>query len=254
MPNSARRQKIIQMLSEGKPLSVKNLSDLLGVSAMTIRRDLDLLEDEGRLKRSYGWAEPVRTEQYEPSYVIRLSENSDSKKAICKAAANLVKDGDVIFLDVGTTLLFMPEFLKDKKGVTVLTHWLPQVMELAKYPGIRTVVLGGTLRSTELSLTGMIPESSLGEFNADICFLSIGGVSSEKGITDYNMEEVEIKKAAMACARQRIVTADHTKLGRVAPIKVAPLDDFDLLITNGADNTDQLDAIKGSGLEIILAD
>lgn len=254
MPFSERKLMITRMLSAGKPVSVKELSDCLNVSSMTIRRDLDLLESEGRLRRSHGWAEPVRTEQYEPSYLLRMKENSACKKAICKAAAPLVKDGDVLFLDVGTTLLYLPEMLKDKKEITILTHWLPQALEAAKFTNLRTVVLGGTLRSSELSLTGMISENTLREFNADKCFLSIGGVSPDKGVTDYNIEEVEIKKSALQASKYRIIAADYSKLGIVAPIKVAMLKDIDLLITDSKSNTSQLEAFRRTGVDLVIAE
>jgi len=254
MSSLQRKRQIIDMLKNGNPISVKELGDMLSVSAMTVRRDLSSLELEGRLKRSHGWAEPVHTEEYEPSYIIRLRENTEEKSAICRQAAALIKDGDVVFLDVGTTLLDISRHLGNKKDVTVITYWLPHVMELAKQPNIRTIVPGGVLRNSELSLVGMIPKRVLRDFNVSICFISIGGVSIEKGVTDYNLDEVEVKKIAIDSASKKVLVVDHTKLGRVAPVRVIPISAIDTIITDSKAESAKIDILRSAGIEVIVAE
>jgi len=241
------------MLKEGNPLSVASLSKHFGVSEMTLRRDLISLEREGRLRRTRGWAEPVRTEEYEPYYLIRARENRAEKVAIGRAAVDMVKDNDVILLDVGTTVLEFVRFLGRTKRVTVLTNWLPNVLELAKYPGIQVVVLGGTLRNAELSLVGSITVEMLREFNADKVFLSIGGISVDKGLTDYHLDEIEVKREMLRTAKRAIVLADHTKIERVAPVRVALLGSVHTLVTDDGITNQQHETLKNFGLDIIVA-
>lgn len=159
---AGRQRFICELLADGEPLSVAYLSDRLKVSAMTIRRDLDILQSQGKLRRVRGWAEPVRTDDYEPSYIIRARENVREKREIGRAAAALVKDGEVIVIDVGTTLLEFARLLGRTRRVTILTYWLPVVLELAKHPNVRTIVPGGILRHPESSLIGAITGEILG--------------------------------------------------------------------------------------------
>lgn len=251
-PTSQRRSAICALLKEGGPLMVTALCRQFNVSAMTIRRDLAALEAEGRLRRTRGGAEPIRTEEYEPAFHIRVKENETEKAAIGRAAAALVADGEVLAVDVGTTLLHLIRALGPSKEVTVLTNWLPNVLELAKYPRIRTIVLGGTLRHAELSLVGGMARDMLMGFNADKAFIGVGGLSIEKGLTDYSMDEVEVKRTMIQTAREVIVLADHTKLDRVAPIGVASLSSVDTLVVDHAITGRQYEMLRGQGLRIVV--
>lgn len=253
IPAIERRERIRELLKEGKPLTVATLSSLFRASEMTVRRDLAQLEAEGRLHRTRGGAEPIRTEEYEPSFNIRARENAREKLAIGKAAANLVKDGEVIIVDIGTTFLQFLRITGQARQFTVLTNWLPNVLELAKYPNVHTIVLGGALRKAELSLVGGMTKDALAGFNADKAFIGIGGLTIDKGITDYNMEEVEVKRAMIRTAREVFVLADHSKLERLAPICIAPLNAVHALVTDFAVTEHQCQILRSSGLNVIVA-
>ena len=227
-----RHRQVCELLKRGEPLSVTSLSDLFGVSPMTIRRDFAVLEKEGRLKRIRGWAEPLRTGEYEPFFRMRTRENVSEKQAIAKVAASMVKDGDVLIADAGTTVLEFVHLVAQEKQVTILTNWIPHVLELAKHGRVKTVVLGGRLHLPELSIIGSMTDEMLAEFYADKAFLSVGGISVDKGITDYNLDEVEVKRSIVCHAREVIVLADHTKLGHVAHIRVGPLGMAQTLVTD----------------------
>ncbi|MDI6870970.1 MAG: DeoR/GlpR family DNA-binding transcription regulator [Bacillota bacterium] len=250
---SQRRARICELLKEGKPLTVAALVESFGVSEMTVRRDLAHLEAESRLRRTRGGAEPLRTEEYEPLYYLRAKENAQEKRMIGKTAAGLVNDGEVIIVDVGTTLLEFVRNIGRNKQITVITNWIPNVLELVKYPNIRIVMLGGTVRDTELSLVGGMTSESLAGFNPDKAFLGIGGVSLEKGITDYNMDEIEVKRAMIRAARQTVVLADHTKIDRVAPVRIAPLSSVHILVTDSGATERQCEALQNAGVNVVVA-
>lgn len=249
-----RRQYISELLKEQKALSVEELRIMFNVSSMTIRRDLLKLESEGRLHRTRGGAEQVRTKEYEPSYHVRIKESQLEKEAIAKKACELVKEGDVIIVDVGSTLLSFVHALSQINHITVLTNWIPNVLELAKNPKIRTVLLGGTLRNAELSLIGGMTRDLLGSFNADKAFIGIGGLSTDRGITDFNMDEVEVKKAMIETAKEIIVLADHTKIERVAPIGVCTLGAVGKLVVDDGIDEKQLNLLRSQGMNVIIAE
>jgi len=253
-PPPKRRQHIYELLKEKEALSVEELREMFRVSSMTIRRDLEALEEEGKLNRTRGGAEKVRTPEYEPSYHVRVRENQKEKLAIARKACELVKDGDVIIIDIGSTLLSFCQVLCEKSGVTAITNWIPNVLELAKNPKVRTVLLGGTLRNAELSLVGGMTRDMLSSFNADKAFIGIGGLSHDKGLTDYNMDEVELKRAMISAAREVVVLADHTKIERVAPISICPFGSINTLIVDDGVEERHLDMLRSQGINLLVAD
>jgi DeoR family transcriptional regulator of aga operon len=251
---SERQLRICELLRDGHPVKVLELSRLCRTSLMTIRRDLATLEAEGKLRRVHGGAVPIRTPEYEPFFRLRAAENRLEKAAIGRTAASLVRDGEVIIVDVGTTLLELVKNLGQRKNITIITNWLPSVTELAKFPGSRTVILGGLVRYSELSIIGGMAVEALSGFNADRTFLGVGGVSTDKGITDYNLDEVEIKKSMIRAARQVVVLADHGKLDRVAPVRIGELSVVHTLVT-GAQITDrQREALTSAGVSVVTAE
>jgi len=248
-----RHRRICELIMDGKPLSVDFLSKKFDVSPMTIRRDLEQLEARGELIRTRGGAEPVWYSEHEPFYLIRAKENINEKDAIARAAAELLNDREVILLDVGTTLLSLIRALTPRRELTVMTNWIPNALELAKRPEVHTVMLGGTLRKSELSCVGKMVEESLRNINADKAFIGVSGVDQIKGITDYNMEEVEIKRAMIRAAREVIVLADHSKLGKVGPISIAPLSAVTTIIVDSNTSDEQCEMLRSNGMKVIIA-
>ncbi len=226
---------------------------MFGVSSMTVRRDLMQLEKEGRLRRTRGYAEPTRTEEYEPFYRTRERENEFEKRAIGQAAAKLIRVNDVIVAEIGTTVLALIRALNRDTRLTVLTNWLPNVLELAKYPNVRTVVLGGILRGGQLSMVGGLTTEMLAGFNADKAFIGVGGVSLDKGLMDYNMDEIEVKRMMIKTAREVILLADHTKFNCVASVRVAPLSAVTTVVTDDGLDHRQVETLRNSGVNVIVA-
>jgi DeoR/GlpR family transcriptional regulator of sugar metabolism len=232
-------------------VTVAELSESLGVSAMTVRRDLELLEEQGLIRRVRGGALARISNAYEPPYVGRTATHNDAKRRIAKAALDLVIDGDTIVLDTGTTSLELAHALRGRKVITVVTAALRVAMELANEPDIRVVVAGGFLRPGELSLVGALAENVFSEFNCDTAFIGVGGVHPVKGITDYNPDDARIKRLAIGAAARKVLLADASKLGRAAFVNVATADEIDVLVTDAAADHPTVRALSDAGVTVI---
>lgn len=251
---SERQQKIYELLRKHKNLSIDKLSSILEISKMTVRRDLDRLTKKGIIQRVHGRAIISRTNEYEPPYMIRSLEMMQEKQMIGRLAASLIKDNAVIIVDIGSTLLELVRNIPENHNITVITNWIPVAVELSKKRGLFNLVLvGGKVFTDELSIIGGYPEEMLKDFNADIAFLGVGGISDKFGISDFNMDEVQVKKQMIKSSREVIVLADHSKFGRVTPIKIADIKIIDKIITDdGLKEEDKIN-IERFDTEIIIA-
>ena len=251
---SERQQKIYELLRKHKNLSIDKLSSILEISKMTVRRDLDRLTKKGIVQRVHGRVIIGRTNEYEPPYIIRSLEMMQEKQMIGRLAASLIKDNAVIIVDVGSTLLELVRNIPENNNITVITNWIPVAVELSKKRGLFNLVLvGGKVFTDELSIVGGYPEEMLKDFNADIAFLGVGGISDKFGITDFNMDEVQVKKQMIKSSREVIVLADHSKFGRVTPIKIADIKIIDKIITDdGLKEEDKIN-IERFDTEVIIA-
>jgi DeoR/GlpR family transcriptional regulator of sugar metabolism len=189
MISNQRQQKIIHILEDQGEVTVADLVKEFNVSEMTIRRDLDILDNQGLLRRVHGGAVSHRGRSYEPPFLLRTTENLDCKQRIGAAAAALVQNGDSITLDVGTTTLEIARNLHTRQDLTVITPSLQIANELTKHPGIRLIVTGGILRTGELSLVGHLAERIFNEFFVDKLFLGAGAVDVALGVAGLNIEE-----------------------------------------------------------------
>jgi DeoR/GlpR family transcriptional regulator of sugar metabolism len=184
---------------------------------------------------------------------LRAAVASEAKDAIGSAAGELVSEGDTVVLDVGTTTLELARALRGRRGLTVVTPSLPIAVELGNEPGIRLIVTGGTVRPGELSLTGGFAEDVLRQLNCDLAFIGVAGISARVGISDYNPEDVRVKRAILSSARRAVVLADGSKLGKVGFTTIAGLDDLDVLVTDAPTSHPELAALAQGGLEVVHA-
>ena len=229
---NGRRAVVEGLLAERGEVAITELAERFEVSEMTIRRDLEALEEAGAAKRVRGGAIATVSRGYEPPYAARATTEIEAKRAIARAAAERIEDGETVILDVGSTTLELARLLKGRRGITVVTPSLPVALELANEPNIRVVVTGGILRAGEHSLVGAFAERPFDELNCDVCFLGVGGVHAERGLTEYNLEDARVKQAALRAARRTVVLADKSKFDRVRLATIAPLESIDTLITN----------------------
>lgn len=248
-----RRKMICELLHTGKILRIDYLSAVLGNSPMTIRRDLDVLQERGVIQRVHGGAALAHAEATEPPYTIREREMPLEKQRIGLMAAGMIREREVIFIDIGTTPLCLVRSLPLEKDVTVVTHWLPVLLELSRRSSAKVIFLGGQVSFGELCVTGGYTKEMLQNFNADKLFLGVAGVSAQYGLTDYYAEEIQVKREMIKHAKRVIVLADHSKFGRVAPLKIADMSAVQQIITDiGIPDADRR-AIESLGVEIVLA-
>lgn len=231
--NAHERQKIIlQLISEKGAVTVADLCRQFGVSDMTIRRDLSTLEQSSLLRRIHGGAVSARGRSYEPPVLTRIHEAPEAKRAIGKLAATLVHEGNSLAIDIGTTTLEMARNLTRLRDITVVTNSLPIANVLIDQPGIRLIVCGGIVRPGEHSLIGPVAEYSFSRFYVDKAFIGIGGVDIEAGLTEYNLEDAEIKRHMINNSQRCILLTDSRKFGLKTFASVAPLSVVDEVVTD----------------------
>ena len=223
---------ILELLETNKIIKVPELCEKFNVSTETVRRDLEHLENEGKLKRVYGGAVLSTKSSVEPSYDTRYTKNSIEKESIGKSTADLISDGETLMIDLGTTTLEVARHLKEKANLTVITNCITIAMELVDVEGFRVILPGGLLRPNELALSGFISEQLLKEFNVDKTIIGVGAITVENGVSDYHFEETRVRKLMIEKGKQVIAVADHSKFGIKALVNVCPLHDIDVIVTN----------------------
>ena len=227
-----RQQIILERLERVGHVRISELTDEMSVSKMTIRRDLEVLEREGLHTRMHGGATSAAPRGYEPPYALRARVELEAKQAIDRSAAALVGEGDSVIVDGGTTGLEIARALRGHAKLTVCTTSLRIAAELADDARIRLMIVGGTIRPGERSLSGELAESAFSNLRFDALFLTASGVSIADGITEWNLDDARVKRAAVASARRVVVAADATKLGQTAFAKVCDIDQVDVLVTD----------------------
>jgi DeoR family transcriptional regulator, fructose operon transcriptional repressor len=232
MQSLERHRQILKQLDQHDSILVADLVVLFDVSEATIRRDLDILERKGLLRRIYGGAVSSSGRSYEPSFLTRSSKFTDEKNRIGAAAAGLIHNGDSIMLDVGTTTLEIARHLYDRQNLTVITPCFQIAALLVEHPGIRLILTGGILRRGELSLVGRIAERTISEFHVDKLFMGAGGVDPVAGFTEFNLEDAQVKQAMLRNARHITVVFDASKYGNVALNALAPLTAANRIVTD----------------------
>lgn len=234
MLNTERRQRLVALVEQHSSLTVSELSGMLGVSPATIRRDLAELSMRGLVERGHGGAArriTSATEMPEPPLPNRSSLQADEKRRIGEAAANLVQDGETIIISGGTTTIQMIPHLARRTNLTVITNALNVGLALASYPSITVIMIGGTLRHSELTLLGPLGEDALENLRADKLFMGSSAIHLEYGVSAENLAEARSDQTLIASAREIIVVADHTKFGRLAMVRVAPIKRLRRIVT-----------------------
>ncbi len=245
-----RRALILQLIETEGEVSVADMSQRTGVSEMTVRRDFEALEGRGALIRLHGRAVAPVSRSYEPPFDVRVGSAPIAKERIGALAASLLAEGETVVLDVGTTTLEVARALRGRRNITVLTPSLPIANVLAEDPGIRLMLTGGVLRPGERSLVGDLAVGSFRDYRFDTVVLGVGGIDLEAGLTEYNLDDTRVKRAAIEIARRIIVVADATKLGRVAFARICPLAEVDVLVTDDAAPADLIAFIEDAGVEV----
>jgi DeoR/GlpR family transcriptional regulator of sugar metabolism len=247
-----RQQQIVQLLERQRRISVAELCVRFEVSEATARRDLETLAGQGKLQRVHGGAILLTQAPPEQPILEREDEQSDEKMHIGQAAAALVQPGETVFLGSGTTVLEAARALRGRLGLTVLTNSLPVVNVLAGAEGMTVICLGGMLRESELSFIGHITEQALAEVRADKVFIGTRAISLEHGLTNEYLPETLTDRAILKAGSEIVVLADHTKFGRAATIRLAPLESIQTIVTDKGTPQDFIESVQERGIGVVV--
>lgn len=249
-----RRDKILGILKTNKRATVKELSDTLRVSEATLRTDLKEMENEGLLQRTHGGATLQDKTDSENRFSSRAKRNTEQKIAIGRKAAELVENGQCILLDASTTAI---ELAKVLKGIdiqlTVITNGIFTALELRENPQITTILIGGILRIGSSSIEGTLGTDILNKINADVMFTSASGFSFEDGLTDFNVYEVDTKKAMLKAANRVIALLDNSKMGKNSIAAFASAEEIDTVITDELVHEQYVKQFQKTNINVLIS-
>jgi len=254
-----RHERILEILKRERVVEVGRLSKTLGFSAVTIRSDLDALERRMLLRRIRGGATSVQPARFVRPLELLSQNFGEEKERIGTMAARMVRNGETIILDAGTTTLAMaialPASLRD---VVVITSCLDIAIALENHPGTTVMVTGGTVKKTgrnprSRSLIPPFAALLLNQINADCAYLCCAGIDSARGFTNAHFEEVETKRAMLASARRAVMLGDHGKIGHVAGARIAEVEEMSMLVTDRNAKPADVQSLEAAGLDVVLA-
>lgn len=259
MSKHERQRRIIETIDGGGSLNVIDLSAALGVSEMTVRRDLRELESAGLLRRIHGGAVRQLGRAYEPPLQLRSGRDAGPKAAIGRAAAGLIQPGDAIAIDTGSTCQQAARALQrlERGHLTVVTASLRVAGEIASSfvldQDLRLIVAGGIVRPGELSMTGALTRTVIRSMHVDKALIGVGGIDVVEGCSEFNVADTEVKQQFIESAKQVIVLADSTKLGQVCFASVCPIERVDVLVTDSAADPKVVAALGAAGVSVVIA-
>jgi DeoR family transcriptional regulator, aga operon transcriptional repressor len=238
----ARLAAIFTALQQSGSVSVDALSKEFDVSVVTIRRDLDALERRGMLRRTHGGAVSIEPLFYEPfrndrSFQAQVERFAEEKRRIGRAAAALIKDGEIIALTPGTTTTEVIRGIPFNHKITVVTSTVNVAMELSKRKDLEVFVTGGHLRGDWFSLVGPTAAQSLSHLLIHTLFIGADGIDAKCGVSCYSPDEAQLNSAMVKRAQRKVAVVDHSKFGVVAGWRICPTSELDIIITDtGATN------------------
>lgn len=247
-----RQQTILQLLEARGKLTIADLSTRFSVSEMTIRRDLSQLETDDLLRRTHGGAVSTRSGSFEPPFALRSRLNLDAKRAIAAIVAAEISDGQTLVLDGGSTGTVIAEALVGRK-LTVCALNMRVAAILASSAETTVMVPGGQIRHGEQSFIGPAAERTLSDHRFDTYVMTASAIESAAGLTEWNVDDAAVKRAALASSGRCIVACDSSKFGQTAFARIAGLDQVDLIVTDTDLDADQRRAAQTTGALLRLA-
>ena len=247
-----RQKMIIDLLNQTGAVSVSRLSEEMGVTEETVRRDLEKLEKQELLRRTHGGALPIVESSNELSLNKRKSTNVEEKMALAKIAANMVATGDTIFLDASTTTFYMAQEIKRmKQAVTVITNSLRVISELSDCESVKLIGIGGLVGSNQ-SFVGRFAENCIEKnYFANKMFFSGKGIVRNSGVLESNEQECAIKQQMMKNSTKHYFICDKSKIGRIGFIKLADIENLNGIITDAKIDKEWKAELDEAGVELI---
>ncbi len=247
-----RRIELVTLAREIGKVDVLNAAERFGVAVETIRRDLDLLQRQGIMRRVHGGGILVDRIQSEFSVEVRRSQNHEIKRRIAEIAASYIPKSGSIIVDAGTTTELLAPFLRDKSELTVITNSLNLSLAIGD-SRTNVILLGGRIREITLSSVGTHALKMVSSLNASVSFIATNGIDSKVGFTTPDVDESEVKRVMIANTQETIVLADHTKFSQVFTSSFASISEIDRIITDVNAPMDQVDALRANEVEVVLA-
>lgn len=249
---SERLHEILQSIEQRQRISVSEICSLFSISEATARRDLETLYSLGKIERVRGGAIAIQKSPPEEPLHQREVKQAAEKERIGRAAAELIQDGESVFLGSGTTVFEVARHLHGRGGLSVFTNSIPIVNVLTDVPGITLVCLGGMLRESERSLIGHFTEQALAEIQVDKVFVSTRAISIDRGLTNDYLPETITDRAILKAGRELIVVADHTKFGCVSTVHLAPINHVNTIITDRGTSEDLIRRFSELNIRILV--
>jgi ribose transport system substrate-binding protein len=251
-----RQQSILRLLQEQPGIKVTKLAELLGVSRGTIRNDLLTLETEKKLKRVRGGAVLLAKAMPESPFTIPAelapTKHAAAKRRMARRAAELIKDGDAVFLDASTTVQHMVSFLLNKRNLTIITNGWQTARLVKQQTKHMVIILGGVLVDGGSATGGLLNSDMLNHLNISTAFVSGTGYTLETGVTERSLEEVQLKKDVLAKSRQTAVLMDEAKLGKVGVAPFAQLQDISHFFTSGDIPSDFIQHMRTANVNLMV--
>lgn len=243
----------MEYIYEHRRATVAELSEVFQVSEATVRRDLKELEEANRIRRTHGGAIPRERVSFEPSIQEKKDQFALEKQRIAEKAVELIREGETILLDSGTTTHQLARLLHRFSRLTVVTNSNHILQELQGLDHLELISTGGMVRRGIESMVGPIAEQTLGMIKVDKTFLGTNALDPEEGISTPHLLEAQVKKSMIRAAKEVILLCDRSKINRVSFAKVAPLSSVDILITDRKAPSDILERIKEQNVQVIRA-
>ncbi|MBQ8162213.1 MAG: DeoR/GlpR transcriptional regulator [Clostridia bacterium] len=249
---SRRLLEVERYVTERETVTMEELKEAFQVSMNTVRRDVAELVRDGILIKVYGGVTTQSSAAALVAYEVRSAGDHTGKRQVGNKAAEMVEDGDIIFLDSGTTTVQMMDGLREKRNLTIVTHNLEVMLRAVEMENIRLIALPGQLRHKTRSMTGDDTVSFLSRYNISKAFMAATGIS-EHGVTNSSRMEYEIKKKAVEISDQAILMVCGGKFGVTSLMTYAQADAFSTVITDAAAPVEELEKLRNNGIHVVVA-
>jgi DeoR family fructose operon transcriptional repressor len=247
-----RRQQIIELVNQRNRVNVTELSHLFNIGEVTVRRDLIQLEAQGLIRRTHGGALPAENASHEAPIKERELRYKEQKERIASFVAQLIRNGETIMLDGGTTTLQISRHLKGKNNLVIVTNSVGIAQEMDGSYDCQVILTGGEYKHTTQIMAGPIAEKSIKLFRADRVILGMSALNVEQGLFTVNLQEAELKRVMMKCGKEVIVVMDSSKFEKVTFSFVSDFSMIDKLITDSGISEETIRHLEECGVEVIV--
>lgn len=252
MLKTQRQTNLIDLLTASEVMTIADLSEKLNSSMMTIRRDVEYLEQKGMVKKVHGGAILLKRDKSQPSFQERIDEFGDEKLRIGKAAAGLIKKGSIVFFDAGTTSLAVVEHIPNDLEFTAITTGLMTAIALCDKPNVNVVNIGGNIHHTSYSSINHISIELIKRFNADMAFISTKAFYLPQGAFEAQLPLIEVKRAIISVSNKVILLADHSKFESKSLCLSVSIEEIHAVITDNATPESILNSLRKLGKDVVV--